>query len=188
MPWLGAALGAGAGFLLWWFRTFLPEGTAAALALGLMTAATLARWERGLMPDRGVLGWSVLLAVLTARWLAFQDLPASPIAGAAAAGALARTVYVAAAWITRPAREGAEFARTVGSTGALAALAAGVSVTALLPVRQAWSSCAAAILLAFAARKFGESRGGLNDRQLGAAGLMTETALWMVASCRSCMW
>jgi cobalamin synthase len=129
-----------------------------------------------------------VLAAFGLRWLAFQNLPANPVAGAAAAGALARTVYVAAAWITRPAREGAEFARSLNSAGALAALAAGLAVTAWLPLRLAWTFCAAAILLTFAARKLGESRGGLTGRQLSAAGLLTETLLWMVASCRSCMW
>jgi cobalamin synthase len=166
----------------------LPESAAAALALAAMTVLTLARWERGIAP-RGRAGAVLVVAgVFCARWWAFGSLPPHPVAAAAAAGALARAVYVTVAWVSRPAAEGANFAPGLDSLSAVAAIGASVMVVLTLPFRLAWAFCAASILMVFAARRFCQARGGATDAALGGAGLMTETVLWMVAACRSCMW
>lgn len=211
-PLIGALIGGCGALLLEALSPAISRELAAAAVLAFWAVLTGALHEDGLAdcfdairkgrsPQRtleilkdsriGAFGALALTLVTLVRWQGLVQLAAPPISVLIAAGALGRASIVALAWITRPAgtATGAQFAAQLTTPTALFAMATGVAAAALCGWRLGWGFTSLTVLLVFAARRLFHARlGGVNGDGLGATCLVVESAILVMASCRTCSW
>jgi adenosylcobinamide-GDP ribazoletransferase len=211
-PVVGAAIGAAGALLLEALSPAISRELAAAAVLAFWAVLTGALHEDGLAdcfdairkgrsPQRsleilkdsriGAFGALALILVSLIRWQGLIQMAAPPLPVMVAAGALGRAAVVALAWIARPAGSatGAQFAAQLTTPAALWAVAFGLLAAAFSGLRLAWTFISLTVLIVFGARRFFHARlGGVTGDGLGATCLIVESAILVVASCRTCSW
>lgn len=138
----------------------------------------------------GTLGWVALCVLLLMRWQALTRMPVFPITEFVACLSVSRAMIVVQAWISRPidsAGEGFQFANTLTSTSAVAAIALGL-VASLLP---GWQNttlllCGTAISATLLHRWFDVRFGGMNLDCMRASSLAIESFGLVLLSCQNC--
>jgi adenosylcobinamide-GDP ribazoletransferase len=198
-PLVGAMLGAAGAGLFIAANFVLPASLAALIAVTFWTLISGVLHEDGLadvadamragrtrekmlaiLKDSriGTYGAVAIVFSLVARWQALQHVPASRILLVCiAAQAVPRTAIVALAWLSRPSGDGLgfTFSSTLTTTGALIALAQGLTASMLLGWRPGLLILAATYLIVRGARAYFYKRiGGVNGDCLGATEQLLE--------------
>lgn len=197
-PWKGAPpgesallfplVGAGLGWLgAMWYAVVEPlfgGSIGALLVLGLWSAIGGAKQENGLARS---IGYVTLVFVILMRWQALSRLPANPVWELAAVAAVARGSMAAVGYLTAPLKPG--FAETLTSSTAIPTLVITAAAAFWAGALQGAVLLAGAIGSVWMLRHWFTSRiGGVDVDGLHASGLMVETVLLILATCRNCPW
>ena len=212
-PLVGAMLGAaGAGVYIAAGRV-LPPAVAALLTVAFWTMISGVLHEDGLadvadamrsgrarekmlaiLKDSriGTYGAVAVALSVIARWQALEYSSSHPVLiVCVAAQAVPRAAMVALAWISRPVGTGLgfEFASTLTTAGALAAIAQGIAAALLGGLRAGLVMIVGAYLIVRAARWYFYRRlGGVNGDCLGAVEQLLEIFVLLLFTCRNCSW
>lgn len=183
-PLVGAALGwLGA---LWYaaVEPFFGSSIGALMVLGLWSLMTAAKGENGVART---IGYVTLMFLILMRWQALSRLPSNPVWELAACGAVSRGAIAAIGYFTPPLGKG--LAETLTAATAFPAIIITIAAAFWPGALQGAVLLAGAILTVLFLRHWLTTRlGGVDTAGLHASGILTETVLLILATCRNCPW